>query len=280
MANRRFRVVRRRRNQVEIVGINFNHAARTRWRSEIDDFGRMLQALIAREFSEERVAGQALRPNQPSYTAWKAREGFDPRKGHKTNALQRALSAGRLYNITFSGGGRVFVTFIENRLFARIPYAEYYAAAKVRHGKILAVSKRMVDDASKALMAFARRVERNFTQSAVAAGAGTAEASAGVTRAAAMRRLQQQADDFAAQLDFRRKAPLRQEHLGPKRLGRMGLTQRQAAKIRKSAIDAAAAGDPRKRKRLERALSTAARTAEAETGSLIRNLNRVLRRAR
>lgn len=159
---KRFRVVRRKRNQVEVIGIDFNAAPRTRWQRELDDLGRNLQTLMAREFSDEKVAGQHLRRNTPEYNAWKRRKGFDPRKGHKTNALQRALAGRRLYNISFVAGGRAFITFIESRLYASVDYAQYYAAAKVQGGKILAVSKRQVARAAKGIEAFAKLAQQDL----------------------------------------------------------------------------------------------------------------------
>lgn len=187
---RRFRVVRRKRNQVEIIGLDFRAAPRTQWRRALDDFGRMLQTLIAKEFADEKVAGQHLRRNSPAYNAWKRKKGFDPRKGHKTNALQRALAGRRLYTINFVAGGRAFVTFIESRLYTSIDYAQYYAASKVQGGKILAVSKRQVDRAAMQLEAFAVRVSRD-ANTAIAAGARGVESAVRVGGSSTLARLTQ-----------------------------------------------------------------------------------------
>jgi hypothetical protein len=264
--------------------MDFRAASRTRWRQELDDLGRMLQALIAREFANEKVAGQHLKRNSPSYDAWKRRKGFDPRKGHKSNALQRALAGRRLYNINFVAGGRAFITFVESRLQSTVGYAEFYAAAKVQGGKILAVSKRQVDRAAMSIEAFAVRVSQrgNTATAAVVSGASDVAREAarrGITTSTA-RRLRQQADELAERMDFARRAPLNPQNTGPARIRAGGVTAREMNRLRRQMLNELSGGNRQRRLRIEQALDTGARTANRDATLLRRNLQRILRRVR
>lgn len=232
----RFRVVLRKPNQVEIVGVDTLHASRAQWQAAIDDFATDLQAAIAEMFGKQRVAGRWLRPNTPEYDARKRRQGYDPRRGHRTNALQRALESRRLYTISFSGNGRVFVTFLESRLQQRIPYAEYYADAKTLGGAILQASKRMVDQAAKGLKAYAVRMREAYAKKAAGMGAAAVNrAMAGRGGAALNKRVSALIADFERGVEFRRNAPfsplVRPRHIKTT----SGLTQKLMRSIKRHA---------------------------------------------
>lgn len=154
----RFRIVWRKPYQVSFEGVDFTVASRAQWQHQFDLFGALLQDEIYNEFAAQRVAGKQLRANTPEYNQQKAMQGYDTRKGHRTNELQAALAGSRLFVVTFNPG-RAFLTFSENRLISRAAQAEYYADAKVHGGRILAVSAAMVKRASGRLLAWARTQE-------------------------------------------------------------------------------------------------------------------------
>lgn len=129
------------------------------WQRLVGVTARNLQRRIAKSFARQRVAGvSALLPNTPEYNARKAAEGFDPRRGHRTNNLQRILDSNtRLYMVRAmtQGGGKLAarVTMEETMLYSLVPYAEYYAEAKVSRAGILALAASWVTEEAAKLNA-------------------------------------------------------------------------------------------------------------------------------
>lgn len=108
-------------------------------------YGRALQDRIAQSFANEKVAGtSSLGANTKAYNAAKARQGYDPRRGHRTNNLQRVLDGTQLFVVLLDDGGKADVTFSESLLHSAVPYSEYYEDAKVRQDGILVLAKSWV----------------------------------------------------------------------------------------------------------------------------------------
>lgn len=122
------------------------------WQRLVGVAARNLQRRIAKSFARQRVAGtSALLANTPEYNARKAAQGFDPRRGHRTNNLQRVLDSNtRLYmvRIITEGNGKMsaWVTMEERMLHSLVPYAEYYEEAKVTRAGILALAASWVKE--------------------------------------------------------------------------------------------------------------------------------------
>lgn len=205
----RFRIVWRKPHQVSFEGVDFSVASRAQWQHQFDLFGAVLQDEIYNEFAAQRVAGKQLRANTPDYNQQKAKQGYDTRKGHRTNELQMALAGSRLFVVTFNPG-RAFLTFSENRLISRAAQAEYYADAKVHGGRILAVSAAMVKRAGTRLLSWARAQEAKAARARKADATKTAallRAGGAGLPASVAKRVRNLTAQFEAQTEFSKKAP-------------------------------------------------------------------------
>lgn len=118
---------------VEVTGLDEKIAGKGIWRAALDKMGLDLQERIADSFANERVAGNSsLLKNSAKWNRFKARKNLDPRKGHATGALQRALDGLRLFTITAQRKGKARIAFIESRLHGRVFYSEFYEDKKVQ----------------------------------------------------------------------------------------------------------------------------------------------------
>lgn len=130
---------------VLITGLATEGLPRARWHEALSMMGEALQGEIADSFSRERVAGSSqLGKNDPDYTARKAKQGYDTRRGHRTNTLQSMLrpSASTLFVIQGPfKNGNARIIFRESLLHSIVPYAEYYEAAKVKRAGILELAR-------------------------------------------------------------------------------------------------------------------------------------------
>lgn len=129
---------------VVISGLAVEGLTRTRWTAALVKAGETLQDKIADAFAAQRTAAGQLVRNSPEYTAAKARQGYDTRRGHRTNTLQSLLrsSASTLFTVTGPfKNGTARITFRESALHAIVPYAEYYEEAKVRGAGILQIAR-------------------------------------------------------------------------------------------------------------------------------------------
>lgn len=130
---------------VLITGLATEGLPRARWHEALSMMGEALQGEIADSFSRERVAGSSqLGKNDPDYTARKAKQGYDARRGHRTNTLQSMLrpSASTLFVIQGPfKNGNARIIFKESLLHSLVPYAEYYEEKKVRRAGILVLAK-------------------------------------------------------------------------------------------------------------------------------------------
>lgn len=123
---------------VRVTGMDLENATRAEWRKWLADLGRDCQDTIA-EYWDMEMTGtrRALLPNSPEYTARKLAKGLDPRRGHRTGRLQRAIEGASLFSVSaVSDSGTATITFSEARLIARVRergvnYVPYYVASKV-----------------------------------------------------------------------------------------------------------------------------------------------------
>lgn len=130
---------------VLISGLATSGMPRTRWVEALTIMGEALQDEIADSFSSERVAGSSqLLRNDPDYTARKAKQGYDTRRGHRTNTLQSMLRSSVSTLFVIQGpfkNGNARIIFRESLLHSLVPYAEYYEEKKVRRAGILELAK-------------------------------------------------------------------------------------------------------------------------------------------
>lgn len=167
---------------VLIQGLATEGMPRGKWRDALSLMGEALQDEIADSFSKERVAGSSqLAQNDPEYTARKARQGYDTRRGHRTNTLQSMLRSSASTLFVIQGpfkNGNARIIFKESLLHALVPYAEYYEAAKVRRAGILALAKSWLArtkqpvDVVQRLAVKALEAERSIQRQKAAAFAG------------------------------------------------------------------------------------------------------------
>lgn len=104
------------------------------------DIASQAEERIAEDFDNERGNGLKLLPNSAAYDEWKAANGFDERRGHKSGVLQEELDAGGFARVSVQGASAT-ITFIEQLLYERVDYAEYYTENKVKGGKLLTFRK-------------------------------------------------------------------------------------------------------------------------------------------
>ena len=101
---------------------------------------KSLQLKIAVTFEQAMTYAGALKKNDPDYTLRKVLSGMDPRRGHFTGRLQRALYRIRLWRISVSRK-RVTIEFRDSGLHSAIPYAVYFQRLKARGGRIVGVKR-------------------------------------------------------------------------------------------------------------------------------------------
>lgn len=112
------------------------------WHIALRQMAGIIQADISRAYGRSRTAlGAHFRPNTPEYTLWKARKGFDTRRGHKENRTHRALQRRTLHGVsTPTPRGTAVVTMLEEALYALEGHARYYARRKVPGRRILQIN--------------------------------------------------------------------------------------------------------------------------------------------
>lgn len=122
--------------RIEITGIvrsrpNAQMAARA---------ARALQAEIASAFEKMRTYAGRLKSNSAAYNLRKVFAGLDPRLGHRTGRLQRAIDNVRCWKVLAISGGYAII-FSDAPLFAAVGYAKYYARAKTKTMRIMGVTR-------------------------------------------------------------------------------------------------------------------------------------------
>ena len=132
---------------VAISGLAYGGLPVATWRKVLNAMGVSLQQEIANAFSKQRTAAGWLVANKPSYTAQKARQGYDTRRGHRTNTLQSLLRPEATKLFVVRGpykNGNARIIFRENLLHSVVGYSKYYEENKVRGAGILQLSMRWV----------------------------------------------------------------------------------------------------------------------------------------
>lgn len=110
----------------------------------LEDIAELVDARIAADFEREIAAGKRLAANKSSYEDRKTVEGLDDRRGHATGNLQNELDDGGMWTARIAGRGRATIRWDESKLQARVGYAEHFAEAKVRGGRLLVLVARDV----------------------------------------------------------------------------------------------------------------------------------------
>lgn len=171
---------------VILTGLETDGLTRPQWVAALTAMGRELQGEIANSFAREKVAGSSsLESNDPKYDARKARQGFDTRRGHRTNLLQSMLrpQASQLFTVTGpSKDGRAVITFKESKLHAIVPYAEYYEEMKVRREGILVLAVTWLRRTRQAVDAAQVQALAAKAEKAIKARVGAAKVVAGRAR--------------------------------------------------------------------------------------------------
>lgn len=165
---------------VLVTGMDLEAMTQAEWARLIGVMGRNLQKRVARSFAAQRVAGSTmLLKNTPEYDRAKVAAGYDARRGHRTNQLQRALDGARLFMVTITpqtaktAAARIIME--EGMLHSLVPHSVYYEEKKVTRDGILALAASWVRDEAaklraKELAAISKRVR--VSQNVVRAGIG------------------------------------------------------------------------------------------------------------
>lgn len=151
--------------RVKVDGIASSPIPASVWKRRLEKSGFDLQGKVADSFAAQKVAGsRALKRNtsfvgKTPYDAWKVKQGFDGRRGHKTRFLQNTLNTATLYYVrVYKVSAEIVMT--EARLHATVPYAEYYEEAKVQGGQILALARSWVAAEEAKLRAWEAQEEK------------------------------------------------------------------------------------------------------------------------
>ncbi len=133
---------------VQVTGIKVDEfATKADWRAAARKMAKSLQERVAISFAKERVAGtSSLLKNTPEYDKRKAAEGYDTRRGHRTNYLQSVLDSKELFRVSAVGkGGQLKITMMESLLYGHVEYAEFYEDKKVQRDGILSLAASWVE---------------------------------------------------------------------------------------------------------------------------------------
>lgn len=163
------------------TGLDLRAMTFPEWQRLLGIAGRNLQRRVAKSFAAQKTAGIVwLSANNPKYTADKIAAGLDPRRGHRTNALQRALETARLFMVTVTAQGNdtaaARITMEEGALHALVPHSVYYEEKKVNTQGILALAASWVREEAVALrrkemaaQAKRLRIDQNVVRSGIGA---------------------------------------------------------------------------------------------------------------
>lgn len=115
-------------------------------------YARWMQGQIAALYQAERVVGGKLRGNSAAYNLRKIQRGLDPRRGHATNRLQRALNPKkrRLWEVAVNMSKRTAkIVMKESRLHIAVPYSKFYEDKKAPNQLIMGVQAKWASEAAR-----------------------------------------------------------------------------------------------------------------------------------
>lgn len=108
------------------------------WFAALERMGALVQGRVRYSYGRERAKDVVrFRPNSPKWNAYKAKKGYDSRRGHMERRINRALGREPFYRVTAVRGGVARIVFVEEALYDRQPHARWYAKLKVPGGRIL-----------------------------------------------------------------------------------------------------------------------------------------------
>ena len=141
----------------------------TEWQRQMGIVARNLQRKVAKSFAAQKTGGASwLIANSPKYTAAKAADGLDIRRGHRTNQLQTALNTAKLTMVTLTMQGpneaAARIIMEEPVLHAMVPHSVYYEEMKVRTGGILTLAASWVREEALKLTARMRAAQAKRIQ--------------------------------------------------------------------------------------------------------------------
>ena len=94
--------------------------------AKVEIAARALQRTISIAFEFEQYAGGDLRAPSDKWTMYKIKHGLDPRRGHASGDLQRALYSQRLFRITRTKSTYTVTFSIDNITGPAAEYAREY----------------------------------------------------------------------------------------------------------------------------------------------------------
>lgn len=201
---------------VLLTGLDLRALTFPEWQRNVGVMARNLQNRVARSFAAQKTAGRSsLIANSPEYTARKIKQGLDPRRGHRTNMLQTALSTAKLTMVTLTMQGpneaAARIIMEEQVLHAMVPHSVYYEEMKVRTAGILSLAASWVREESNKLRARelageARRVRIDRT--AMMKNAKFGQAIAGLERITKQQKAMEVALAKAEKIRQRNAAPI------------------------------------------------------------------------
>lgn len=167
--------------EIAITGVDLSIATWAEWNVAINEVASWLQfSKIATAYSKQEVAAGSLGRNNPAYTRWKIKKGWDRKRGHKTNFTQNTLRSRRLWNVR-TGPNWARIVFDEAKFHSIVDYIVHYENMpnKVPGQRILQVNGAWVRQAQDRLRAWeARQRAKPINQKIAAPNAGLARALA------------------------------------------------------------------------------------------------------
>jgi hypothetical protein len=139
-----------RRINVNTMTITGLHGRKRMIERAAKSYATELQELVAKLFSNEKVAGGKLEPNSATYTAWKIKNGYSPKRGHLTGHTQDVLDSENLMRVKVigtKGKYRVVISILRKVFYQLVgagfkeyrSYIERYEQTKVPNETICAL---------------------------------------------------------------------------------------------------------------------------------------------
>lgn len=112
------------------------------WHIALQHTARLIQNDISNDYARSRTAtGSRFRRNDPAYDRRKVQLGFDIRRGHLKNRIQRTLFGRDLFGVSVpTPAGTAVITMLPEMLRALQKHARWYARKKVPGRLILRVN--------------------------------------------------------------------------------------------------------------------------------------------